>query len=372
MRRDGADVAIALDYYAPYVSGLTECARIVAEGLVERGLRVVVVASRHDDDLPPCEVWNGVEVIRTPVLARVRKGIVSPTLPIVAAQQMRRSRVGHLHLPMIEAGLISRLVGSATPLIVTYQCDVVLDGGVVSRLVLERLDAASRSALRRAKVRTITSLEYAESSRVLAPIAGGCTVVPPPCLERLGGKPTFRQGDGFHVGFLGRIVAEKGIEHLVRGFRAIDDPSMRLLLAGDHEALAGGSVIDSVRREVGDDKRITLLGFLSDDELADLYASIDVFVLPSVSSLEAFGIVQVEAMLAGVPVIASDRPGVRVPVAETGFGWLVPPADPFAITAALLDARGGAPLPAPGALERFTATRVVDRYVELIDQLGVG
>jgi glycosyltransferase involved in cell wall biosynthesis len=329
------DLVVALDYYAPYVSGLTNEAREIAEQMSARGWRVAVVASQHDPSLPKREILNGVEVHRTSVIAHIRKGIVSPLLPFRAAALMRRARVANLHLPMIEAGLISRLVGSTAPLIVTYHCDVVLGPDLVSSIVLNRLDASSRSAVRRAAAVCATSHDYARTSRVLAAHADETVVIPPVCKERSPGTPTYRDGKGFHVGFVGRIVEEKGLEYLVEAFGKLEDPNARLLIAGDYTSVAGGSVIDYVRRKASRDPRVRLLGFVPDDQLPDFYASIDVFVLPSVNSLEAFGIAQVEAMLAGVPVIASDLPGMRLPVAETSYGRLVPPRDAPAIHAAL-------------------------------------
>jgi hypothetical protein len=59
--------------------------------------------------------------------------------------------------------------------------------------------------------------------------------------------------DGPHIGFLGRIVREKGLEHLVRAFRALPDPDARLLIGGDYSHVAGGSVISQVRTAMGDD-----------------------------------------------------------------------------------------------------------------------
>ena len=151
--------------------------------------------------------------------------------------------------------------------------------------------------------------------------------IPPPCLPVRAAEPTYRRGRGFHVGFLGRIVEEKGVEHLVDAFLALDDPDARLLIGGEHESVAGGSVVARVRAHAGDDDRIHLLGFVPDQRLAEFYASIDAFALPSVNAFEAFGIVQVVGMLAGVPALVSDLPGVRLPVARTGFGRIVPAAD---------------------------------------------
>ncbi|MCV2488560.1 glycosyltransferase family 4 protein [Geodermatophilus sp. YIM 151500] len=361
------DLVIALDYYAPYVSGLTNVARDVAEGLVARGHRVRVVTSRHDGDLPEREVVNGVEVDRAPVLARAGKGVLSPALPGRVRAAAATASVLNLHLPMPEAGVLA--LGSPAPLVTTYHCDVSLPPGAVNRVVTAGVDLSSRLTLRRSRRVVVSSDDYARHSRLWPAMAGRTAVIPPPCRERPAGTPRFRQGPGLHVGFLGRIVEEKGLQYLVQGFRALDDPDGRLLIGGDFADVAGGSVVDQVRRAVDDDPRITLLGFLDEERIADLYASVDVFALPSVNAFEAFGIVQVEAMLAGVPVLASDLPGVRTPVRETGFGTVVAPRDVAGIAAGLRELAARRPDPEAGrarARERYSMTAVLDAHEELL------
>jgi glycosyltransferase involved in cell wall biosynthesis len=365
------DLLVAVTYYAPYVSGLTNVARDVAAGLAARGHRVRVVTSRHDPALPRREVLDGVEVQRVPVLARWGKGVLSPGYVPAVRRAARLARLTNLHLPMPEAGAVAlRLPG---PAVVTYHCDVSLPPGPLNRAVGAVIDLSSRTALRRADRVVVTSQDYAEHSRVWSAMAGRTTVIPPPCHARPAGRPRFRDGAGLHVGFLGRIVEEKGLPYLVQAFQALGDPAARLLVAGDFTDVAGGSVVDDVRRMAGGDERIRFLGFLPDADLADLYASLDVFALPSVNSFEAFGIVQVEAMMAGVPVLASDLPGVRTPVRETGFGMVTAPRDVAALTAGLarlresgLDRVAGA----RRARERYALETVLDAYEELLSGTG--
>jgi glycosyltransferase involved in cell wall biosynthesis len=361
------DLLIALNYYAPYVSGLTNVARDVAVGLAARGHRVTVVTSRHDPALPESETLDGVEVERTPVVARLGKGVISPALVTRTVRASRRARLTNLHLPMLEAGVIAGRC--ASPVALTYHCDVSLPPGTVNAVQRTVVDASSRRAMRSAQTVVVTSDDYARHSRLWPSMAGRTVAIPPPCHERPAGTPRFRDGAGLHVGFLGRIVEEKGLQYLVRGFQSLDDPDSRLVIGGDFAKVAGGSVVDEIRRLVDGDRRIRLLGFLPDEQLADLYASLDVFALPSVNAFEAFGIVQVEAMMAGVPALASDLPGVRVPVQETGFGRIVTPRDVEGIAAGLrelaaadLDRRAGA----QRARERFALDTVLDAYERLL------
>jgi glycosyltransferase involved in cell wall biosynthesis len=348
------DLCIVLTYYSPYVSGLTNVAREVAEGFAARGWRVCVVASKHDPALPTHEVVNGVSVVRAPVLARVGKGTIGLNLTRLALREMARSTVVNLHLPLVEAGLLARL--SPVPVVSTYHCDVSLptgDGPLVRRLVNSAqhraIDLSSGVALRRSAAAVVSSEDYARHSRMWPAIRGAMVAVPPPCPPRGTGRPTFRRGDGFHVGFLGRIVEEKGVEYLVDAFLALDDPDARLLIGGDYVDVAGGSVVDRVRRHIGDDPRVEMLGFIAEEDLDDFYASLDVFALPSVNAFEAFGIVQVVAMMAGVPAVVSDLPGVRTVVENTGFGGVVAPRDVEGLTAALARLRDTPPDAAAGA-----------------------
>ncbi|MGC0332343.1 glycosyltransferase involved in cell wall biosynthesis [Streptomyces sp. SAI-170] len=368
------DVTVMLDYYAPYVSGLTEAARMTAEGLAARGWKVAVVCAQHDPALPRQEVMNGVHVYRAPVLARVSRGFVSPALPLLARRLARRSDIVHMHLPNPEAAFVAALAGDAR-LVVTYHIDVFLPDSPVNRFGMRAVDAVCRSAVRRADLVITNSEDQARGSRIWPTIRRRrLAPIPSPCVDRSGGAPRMRDGDGLHIGFMGRITVDKGIEYLIRAFRGMDDPRARLLIAGDYTTVAGGSNIDELRREAGGDPRIRFTGLLRGEAVRDFYASIDVFALPSVS--ESFGIVQVEAMMAGVPPVSTNLSGSRYPVSATGFGRLVPPRDPAALREALLEL---AELPAEdresgreAATKLFGGEAFLDAHEEAFRRLKAG
>lgn len=327
------DVTFVLTYYYPYVSGLTNVARDLAEELVKRGKTVAVIATQHTKELALHEIINGVEVIRTPVIFKLGKGVISPSLISTVSRISKISKLINIHSPMLEAGIIAKF--SSCPVVTTYQCDVSLPPTLMGKLQNIIMDFSTKKCIKYSKFITVSSDDYINSSRIVDYIEDKRVVIPPTCHLRTSGSPAFRDGGGMHVGFLGRIVEEKGIEYLVDGFRRFDNPEARLLIAGDFSNIAGGSVIERVKSKIGNDSRIKLLGFLDDAELNDFYASIDVFALPSVNPFEAFGIVQVEAMMLGIPVIASNMPGVRQPVILTGMGAIVEPRDENSITEAL-------------------------------------
>lgn len=368
-------IVMALNYYAPYVSGLTEAARLVAEELARRGHSVTVVASLHDSALPRVETIAGVRVVRTPVVARIGKGVISPSFASTVARYARDADVLNLHMPMLESGLIAALV-RRTPIVATYQCDIALPSGWFNRLQSGAMDASNRAAMSRAGAIVPSSLDYARASRLARSMPDDRTTeIAPPTRLLPAGRPEYRETSGLHVGFLGRLVEEKGIEYLVDGFRAVEDPDARLLIAGDYSKVAGGSVVDRVRERIGSDPRIRLLGFLSEAQLSDFYASLDVFALPSINSFEAFGIVQVEAMKLGIAALASDLPGVRVPVERTGFGRIVARKDPTAITDALRALSAERPDSVAGAAAanaEYGVEQSTDAYEALFHGLATG
>ncbi|MEU8268476.1 glycosyltransferase family 4 protein [Sphaerisporangium sp. NPDC049002] len=366
------DLAVILNYYSPYVSGLTDSAREIAEGLAGRGWRVAVVASQHKRSLPRRERRNGVEIFRCPVVTTISRGPVSLSLPFVAGQVARASSVANLHIPMLEAGPIARLC-APTPVVTTYHIDLWLRPSLVSPAVIGAVDTSARMAMRRSAAVVVNSDDQARHSRLWPTMRRSRVhAIPAPCQDRTGGSPSYREGPGLHVGFAGRIAAEKGLAYLVRAFRRLPDQDARLLLAGDYIDVAGGSDIESVRRAIGDDPRVRLLGLLNGRQMRDFYASIDVFALPSIS--ESFGIVQAEAMMAGIPSVTTDIPGGRVPVTATGFGRVIPPRDPAAIFQAIQELRD---LPverrATGARDaraKFGLQACLDAYEDLFQSLG--
>jgi glycosyltransferase involved in cell wall biosynthesis len=363
------DVCVVLTYYAPYTSGLTQVAADVAEALAERGRRVAVVASQHDRALPRYEVRGGVHVHRAPVALRIGRGVISPGLTRLAGRVARDSSVVNLHLPMLEAGPVARAAGR-TPVVAHHHDDVWLSKGLLAPAQVAVVEASDAAALRRSAAVVVSNLDHARASRHW-PLMEQRTVheVPPPCRRRKGGSPLFRETEGPHVGFLGRMAPEKGLHHLIEAFKDWPNPDARLLLAGD-EAVAGGAVVADLRKLAGSDDRVRFLGRLDEGDIAHVHASLDAFALPSVAE-ESFGITQTEAMLSGVPVVASDLPGMRVPVRTTGFGELVPAGDPARIREALLrvsrytEERRSAG--AAAATAAFSMESSLDRYLRALE-----
>jgi glycosyltransferase involved in cell wall biosynthesis len=113
---------------------------------------------------------------------------------------------------------------------------------------------------------------------------------------------------------------------------------------------------------------------LAEEELAAFYSLCEVTALPSLNSTESFGMVQVESMLCGTPVVASDIPGVREPTGRTGMGMVVPPGDSGALAEALIRvlADPAAFRGRPEAIQPYRSDQVAQDYERLFERLLAG
>ena len=309
-----------------------------------------MLTSQFEPDLPEEEIVDGVRVVRMPVLMRLSKGVIMPSIPFRAWKEIRRADVVNLHVPQLDAApisVISRLLGR--PVVLTYQCDLRLPGGLINWLANLGSNLANRVSATMANVIVSTSRDYAENSRFLQGYRNKIQAVSPPVvLDQVGEEFIAKVRDRYGIrpedqviGMVARLAAEKGVEFLVRALPKVLEkhPRARVLYAGQHQNVMGeeayAAMLAPLIEELGD--RWKFLGLIPDDELTAFYHLCEVLVLPSTNSTEAFGMVQVEAMTCGTPVVASDMPGVRQPVLQTGMGKLFTLMDSESLAHSLID-----------------------------------
>ena len=325
-------ILIILNYYVPYISGVTEYARMEAEMLAKEGYQVTVLASNHDD-LKPYEEINGVYVYRADVMLKISKGVISPQFITMARRLARQADVVNLHCPMLESGLLSLLIPHKK-IVTMYQCDVNLPKSFLNTKIVKIMDLSHRICFGRSRAITVTSIDYAAHSRIAGSYIGKMKGIAAPVKEYFPVHIDGREEPGRNqiIGFCGRIVEEKGIDVLIRAYAELKrkTPKLELRIAGDYKAVAGGSIYDSLIRYIREHhvKGVSFLGKLPEEEMPRFFSGLDVFVLPSVNSLEAYGMVQIEAMRCGAPVVSTDLYGVRTIVQNTGGGLVSKKGDP--------------------------------------------
>ena len=140
----------------------------------------------------------------------------------------------------------------------------------------------------------------------------------------------------FTIGFIGRLVPEKGVNILLRAAAELDG-DWRLRIIGGGSAI---SEMEALAQSLGVSERVDLIGQLPSGELPAEYRKIDALVLPSLTRpnwKEQFGRVLVEAMASGVPVIGSDSGAIPGVIGDAGR--IVPEGDVVALAGALRDLR---------------------------------
>jgi len=377
-------ILIVLTYYRPHISGLTIYVERLARALAQRGHRVTVLTSHYHKDLAAREVIDGVMVIRHPVLFRLSKGSIMPGFLSRAWMLMRQNDLVSVHLPQAEGGPLA-LIGqwlARKPVVLTYHSDLQMPPGFFNRAI-ERLVFWSNSmaAIFADRISAYTE-DFAQHSPYLSKYGKKIVVIPPPiqipppdpnAVAAL--RQRWNTQGRAVVGFAARFAEEKGITFLLGSIPLVRQqiPSVKYLLAGEYQNVIGENVWERLQPQIqqyrGD---LEFLGQVPVEEMGNFFGACDVLTVPSINSTETFGLVQVEAMLSGCPVVATNLPGVREPIRMTGMGEVVPIKDTRALADAIvrvLQNREKYVRPRQEIVEMFAIEKTVAAYERLFEGL---
>ncbi len=315
-------------FYPPHFGGMESHLQTLCEELSKSIEVEVLVASDHRRSERSTQ--GGVELAR---LATVLMLHGTPIVPLMArAMRLARPDIVHLHFPNPMAALACLVSRLDVPIVITWHSDVVRQrrAAAIFAPLLSLL-------LRRCAAIIVGSTAYIETSATLSARRRLCRVIPfgirtgdfeHPDAARVA-ELRRRHGERVVLG-VGRLIYYKGFENLVR---AMADVRATALVAGEGP-LDGALAAEAARLGVAD--RVVLLGRVNDADLKACYHACDVFALPSVERSEAFGIVQLEAMACGKPVVNTWIDSAVPHVSLDGVtGLTVAPGDPAALAAAL-------------------------------------
>jgi glycosyltransferase involved in cell wall biosynthesis len=283
-------------FYPPEKGGIETHVSGLCEALAAHADVSVLVANRGRRTVT--ERVNGIPVTRAGTLFTLSGAAVCPGM----VRLIRRSRAEliHLHTPNPGAVLALLASGYRGPLIVSYHSDVVRQKALNTffQPVMDRLLAGSAAII-------ATTAAYVEASPVLRRFSERCRIIPygieaeemsdvrPEAVEMIRSRYP-----GPLVLGVGRMVPYKGFDYLIRAMKEVQGT---LLLVGEGPR---GEALKHLAAECGVEERVRFVGSVEDAR--PYYHAADIFVLPSVSTAEAFGIVQLEAMACGKPVINTD------------------------------------------------------------------
>jgi phosphatidylinositol alpha-mannosyltransferase len=316
-------VAVVCPYAWDRPGGVQSHVRSLAAALRTRGHDVTVLAPHTAGDGSSAD---GATLVGKAVAVPANGSVAALAFgPAVAAGVRRaleafRPDVLHLHEPLIPSISLHALRGSEVPAVGTFHAAAEWSFGYgVAR-------GALAGTIKRLAVRTVVS----ESARSLvARYFPGDYVLTPNGIDTSAFATAFpaRHASGAAVLFLSRIERRKGLEVLVRAMAMLRDRGATLVVGGSGPE---ERTVRSLARSL--EVPAVWLGRVDDGDVASTYRGADVYCAPGLGG-ESFGIVLVEAMAAGVPVVCSDLPGFRAVAGEAAA--LVAPGDPAALADAI-------------------------------------
>ncbi|HKX30418.1 MAG TPA: glycosyltransferase [Blastocatellia bacterium] len=315
-------------FYPPFRGGMETHLQSLCENLRPRIDVQVIVANRERQST---EEWmNGIRVVRKGTLINLAAAQICPGM----MTEIRRTKADlvHLHLPNPTAILAYLASGHQGRLVVSYHSDIVRQKvlGSIFQPILRR-------ALDRCAAIIAATPNHIASSPVLANYVDRCHVIPygipiEPFDHRDQGviaRIRERYGPRMILS-VGRLVYYKGFEFLIRAMMKV---KANLVIIGEGPLRAQ---LEQEARNGGVADRVFFLGDLSNEEMIPFYQAADLFALASIARSEAFGIVQLEAMACGIPVVNTNLDsGVPFVSLDRVTGLTVPPSDSDALAAAL-------------------------------------
>ena len=273
----------------------------------------------------------------------------------------------HVHHPDPMACLALRLSGYKGRVILHWHSDILKQ-----KAILAAYKPLQSWLIRRAERIVGTTPVYVAQSQALQGVQEKVTYVPigidPIVYDPEKATEIQARYPGKKIIYsLGRLVPYKGYTYLIQAGQYLPDDYI-ILIGGK------GPLQESLQAEINSlhlQEKVKLLGFVADEDHAALYGAAKVFVMSSVMKTEAFGIVQIEAMSTGTPVVATKIP-------ESGVSWVnedgvsgrnVEPADPKALADAILAICGNEETYATfsqGARERFNSLYQYDKMIKKI------
>ncbi len=300
-------------YYFPDEGGIESVNRTLAKGAALRGHTVTVVCFQKNFANQE-EILDGVNVIRTPISKLLASQPLGFKYFLKCYSYGKNADLIHLHAPNMLATLCVLFIPTKIPLLVHWHSDVIKKG------FLEYFVKPLVSVLlRRADAIVVTSPVYGKASKALSIFQEKIKVVP------IGAPDVMHENDRIPIKLeidlkvkgkkiilaVGRLVPYKGFDILIEAAKYLTKDAVIVVVGG---GLLQDKLQESIRYW-GMEERVLLVGRVSDAELHALFRHAYLFCLPSISRAEAFGVVLLEAMAYGLPLVTSDIPG-------SGVSWV--------------------------------------------------
>jgi len=336
------NVALFASAFYPHVGGVEELVRQVGRELQRQGVGVIVLTNRWPRSLPKYEEYEGLPIyrlaMRVPegsVKAHVNYALTHWLIRNQVTSILRKHRIDLIHVHCVSSnGYYALLARKALglPLVVTTHGERTMDATQIYQRSAF-LNKVLRDLLAEADHITAVSRHTLDDMETYwgKPFGAKASVIYNGIdLADFGDREPYAAGAPYIMG-IGRLVPQKGFDVLIRAFAKADIPGWKLVIAGEGTERAA---LESLIQELGLQGRASLVGRADRPMATALFRGCEFFVLAS--RMEPLGIVNLEAMAAGKPVIASKVGGVPEIVSDNVTGLLVPSEDVDALANAMV------------------------------------
>lgn len=294
-------------FYYPFTGGIEKVVQQIAEGLNDVTDMSVLTCSKHRKLIK--EIVHGVKVVRVPSLFVLG----NMPIPLGFISQFRKlsknTDVVHIHMPYPFADLAYLLSGYQGKVVVWWHSDVVRQ-----KKMMFFYKTLMYQLLKRADVIIVATKGHIKGSKYLGSYREKCVIIPFGVEKEVEEKADLYMESKQQIVqneyikkvrflFVGRLVYYKGCKVLLEAFANVSNAELILVGSGVME-----EELKQMAKELCIDGNVTFLGEVSQEKLCREFERCDVFVLPSIARSEAFGIVQIEAMAFGKPVINTKLP----------------------------------------------------------------
>lgn len=319
--------------YYPAIGGIEHIVQQIAEGLSEQTEMNVLVCS--EDIHYKQETINGVTIIRLPKLIQWGSLPIPIGLISVLRKMCKELDIIHLHMPFPIGDIACLLSGFQGKIVLWWHSDIVRQKKLMYfyKPIMVRM-------LKRADVIIVATQGQIEHSTYLKQFKEKCIVIP------FGVDKKIEQVADLYIEtkkfpannyrlvrflFVGRLVYYKGCDFLLKSFAPIENAELVVVGTGKLEKKCKELV-----KELEIEHKVSFYGALPEEQLYQEFAKCDVFVLPSIAKSEAFGLVQIEAMSFGKPIINTNLPsGVPYVSIHGETGITIPPENIEELTKAM-------------------------------------
>lgn len=329
--------------FYPWIGGVETVVMQLVEGLAkDKDFEVGILAGNENKKITNINYeWKGAKVYKASSLGIQFSTPLSVSYPFVLHKLIKEYDVFHFHVPnpLGELSFFLNQIPKNKRVVVTVHADVQQTRW---NFFAPAYNYFLKKLLNRADIITTMAPQNIDCFDCLKPYKEKCTVVPLAydethvCTVTEEDKTKFRASFGLNeirktVIFVGRLSYYKGISFLIDAIRQLKDT--QLIIVGDGQLKE--EIIKQIN-ELGLSERVILTGFLRGHSLACAYSVSDLFVLPSTTKSETFGIVQLEAMKFALPVINTNLPTGVTSVSINGeTGLTIQPSNVSALTKAI-------------------------------------